>query len=203
MLKAPAQGSETRTRIVDAAIETLRQDGFGRTSARSIARRGGFNQALIFYHFGTVNDLLLTAIDHLGGDRRRAYEEAFDGLRDLVEVVGEARRLYGEDVESGHATVVAELFAASSGDPALGEQMLARMAPWLDFTEALIRRFTQRTPLAQLVDARAAAGAAIALYIGMDMLVHLESDRSRATAMFDACERLASTLAPILGGDSR
>jgi AcrR family transcriptional regulator len=203
VLKATAQGSATRERILDAAFETLRQEGFNRTSARAVARRGGFNQALIFYHFGTLTDLLLAALDRVGETRRQRYEEALGSLAPPLELAAKVRLLYAEDVDSGHATVVAELFAASTGNPELREQMVARMRPWLEFTERLIERITARSPFAALVDARAAAGAVLALYIGMDLLIHLDGDSSRATAMFDAGDRLAATLAPLFGGDSR
>jgi AcrR family transcriptional regulator len=201
VLKATAQGSATRDRILDAAFETLRQDGYSRTSARAIARRGDFNQALIFYHFGSLTDLLLAALDRVGAERRRRYEETLGALRSPLEVAAQARLLYAEDVESGHSTVVAELFAASSGNPELREQMVARMQPWLEFTERLLERFTSGSPFAALIDARAAAGAILSLYIGMDLLIHLDGDRSRGTAIFDAGDRLAATVAPLFGGE--
>jgi len=203
VLKATAQGEATRERILDAAFETLRREGFNRTSARAIARRGGFNQALVFYHFGGVTNLLLAAMDRVGETRRRRYEEVLGTLSTPLELVTQARRLYAEDIDSGHATVVAELFAASSGNVALREEMVARMKPWLEFTQRLIERFTAGSALAALVDAKAAAGGLLALYIGMDLLIHLDGDRSRATAMFDAGDLLAATLAPLFGGDQR
>ena len=51
----------TAQTIVKAALETLREEGFAGASSRAIARRGGFNQALIFYHFGSLANLLLEA----------------------------------------------------------------------------------------------------------------------------------------------
>jgi len=201
VLKATAQGSATRERILDAAFETLWREGYTRTSARVIARRGGFNQALIFYHFGSLTDLLLAAVDRVGEERRRRYQEALDPLKTPLELAAQTRLLYAEDVDSGHSTVVAELFAASSGNRELREQMVARMQPWLEFTQGLIERFMGGSPFAALVDARSAAGTVLALYIGMDLLIHLDGDRNRATAMFDAGDRLAATLGPIFGGD--
>jgi AcrR family transcriptional regulator len=203
VLKATAQGTATRERILDAAFETLREEGFNRTSARAIARRGRFNQALIFYHFGSLVDLLLAAMDRVAEERRRRYEEVLGSLRTPLELAAQARLLYAEDLGSGHSTVVAELFAASSGSPELREQMVARMRPWLEFTEQLIERFAAGSPFAALVDARAAAGGVLALYVGMDLLIHLDGDRTRATALFDAGDRLAATLAPLFGGDPR
>jgi AcrR family transcriptional regulator len=201
VLKATAQGSATRERILDAAFETLRQEGYNRTSARAIAGRGGFNQALIFYHFGSVTDLLLAALDRVGAERHRRYEEALGSLATPLQLAAQARLLYAEDVDSGHSTVLAELFAAGSGNPELREQMVGRMEPWLEFTERLIERFTADSPIAVLVDPRAAAGAILALYIGLDLLIHLDGDRARATALFDAGERLVATVAPLFGGD--
>ena len=200
MLKATAQGVATRGRILDSAFDTLREEGFSRTSARTVARRGGFNQALIFYHFGSLNGLLLAAMDRLGEERRRRYDEVLGSASGPVDFAAGARLLYAEDVDSGHSTVVAELFAASSGEPELRAEMLARMIPWLEFTEALIERFLAGSPFAALVDARSAAGAVLSLYLGLDLLIQLDGDRSRAEAMFDSGDRLASTLAPLFGG---
>jgi AcrR family transcriptional regulator len=203
MLKASAQGAATRGRILGAAFETVRRDGYANTSARAIARRGGFNQALIFYHFGDLNQLLLAALDRVGEERRQRYEEVLGSPADLLEFAARARSLYSEDVDTGHATVVAELFAASSGNPVLREHMLARMKSWLEFTEELIKRFLEGSPLAALIDPRAAAGAVLALYLGMDLLIHLDGDRSRATDLFDSGDRLAATLGPLFGGGAR
>ena len=52
-----------RGRIVDAAIQTLISCGYANTSARAIATTGGFSPALVFYHFGSVDALLLAVLD--------------------------------------------------------------------------------------------------------------------------------------------
>src|SRR6266581_1571812 len=48
------QEGGTKRRILDAALEALRTEGFAGATSRAIARIGGFNQALIFYHFGSL-----------------------------------------------------------------------------------------------------------------------------------------------------
>lgn len=200
MLKATAQKSAIRDRILDAAFETVRRDGYARTSARTIARSGSFNQALIFYHFGSVNDLLLASLDRVAEGRMDRYRQALTKASSLVELSHLARELYLEDVECGHSTVLAELFAASSGNAALRKQMLSRMQPWLEFTEDLVGRFLRGSALGSLVEPRAIAGAVLAMYIGVDVLLHLDGDRSRATAMFDLGDRLVATFGPLLEG---
>ena len=56
---------ETRRALVRGAIEALRDEGFSGASAREIARRAGCNQGLVFYHFGSVTNLLLAALDEV------------------------------------------------------------------------------------------------------------------------------------------
>ena len=68
-------GDETRSRILDAAIETLRTEGFLGTTARGIARAGDFNQALLFYHYGSVDEVLIAAIHRMSEERLVLYRE--------------------------------------------------------------------------------------------------------------------------------
>src|SRR5438045_5842115 len=39
----------TRDQILEAALKTLAEDGFAGATSRAIARRGKFNQALVYY----------------------------------------------------------------------------------------------------------------------------------------------------------
>jgi len=193
VLKARAQEpGETRLRIVEAAFETLRASGFAGTSARGIARTGGFNQALIFYHFGSVNDVLLAALDLSSERRMIRYRQALDGIEDLPRLLDAAASLYKEDAECGHTTVLAELFTAALAVPALAAQLKVRMEPWLSFTEELMRRFLGRLPISGPFELRAAAQATLAMYLGIDLLVHADGDRSRVDSMVEAARRLGA-----------
>ena len=67
--KPSTSGEETKARILAATLETLTEEGIVGTSARAIARTGDFNQALIFYHFGSVDDAIVAAVGQMS-DRR-------------------------------------------------------------------------------------------------------------------------------------
>src|ERR1700760_2201120 len=82
-----ARSSGTRTKLVDAAIETLRSDGYTGSSARAIAERAGLNQGLIFYHFGSVAGLLLAALDTVSDRRMAQYGAAVDKVGSPTELV--------------------------------------------------------------------------------------------------------------------
>ena len=68
------RGEETRRRILDAALEALRTRGFGGTSTRAIAEIGGFNPALTFYYFGSLQELLLSALEEASRGRLERWE---------------------------------------------------------------------------------------------------------------------------------
>ena len=83
-------GEETRDRIVEATLTVLKRHGYAGASARSIAAEGGFNQALIFYHFGSVRNLLLAALDRTSAERMAAYRAAAAGADDIPALVAVA-----------------------------------------------------------------------------------------------------------------
>src|SRR5437868_3468971 len=124
-----------KDRIAAAAFETLRTEGFAGASSRAIARRGGFNQALIFYHFGSLEALLLAALRRTSEERLARYRERVAesaAVEELVPVLGE---LHAEDRATGHMRVVAQMVAGSLNRPELARGMLASMEPWVDLAE--------------------------------------------------------------------
>lgn len=190
MLKAMDQPT-TKQKIVEAALQTLKDDGFAGTSARAIARRGDFNQALIFYHFGTLNDLLLAALDATSEARMDRYVRELELAKTLEEKLRAATELYREDLASGHITVLSEMIAGSLSRPDLGPEIVARLRPWVDFAERMITGALKGSFLHAMVDPKALAGAVVAMYIGVDLLSHLDGDRSRAEKLFVMVERVA------------
>src|SRR3984957_11235871 len=126
-MESDAALTGTKAKIAEAALQTLKSKGFAGASAREIARSGGFNQALIFYHFGSVQKLLLAALDVVSERRLEAYRETFERARTLPELAGRAREIYAEDLENGYVTVLGEMVAGGVSDPELGPEVVARM----------------------------------------------------------------------------
>jgi AcrR family transcriptional regulator len=190
------QGSQaTRQRIIDAALDTLKREGFAGASARTIADHGGFNQALIFYHFGTVNQLLLAALDETSQRRLAHYQAAVEQAKTLPELLHTAAGLYGEDLAAGHITVLTELIGASLAYPELRPEIAARVEPWVRFAEDVIVGAMAGGPLAELLPSRDAAFATVALYLGMQMLTHLSGDTTATESLFVTGQQVAALLA--------
>jgi AcrR family transcriptional regulator len=183
--------SGTKSKILEAALETLKAKGFAGSSAREIASAGGFNQALIFYHFGSVTSLLLAALDLVSARRLRAYEPAFEQAQTVSELARLAREIYAEDLENGYVTVLGEMVAGGVSNAELGGEVVARLQPWIDLVERKLRELLAGSPFESLVPPRDVAFAIIALYLGIDMLSHLEGDHARAESLLDLGVRYA------------
>ena len=195
--KQPRAG--TKAKIIEAALETLKARGFAGTSAREIASTGGFNQALIFYHFGSVQNLLLAGLDLVSERRLQAYGPAFTEAETLSELATLATEIYREDLQNGYVTVLVEMVAGAVSSPELGRAVAARIEPWLELVENKVRALVAGSLFGPLIPARDLAFAIVALYLGVDMLSHLEQDRARAESLLALGTRLAplaQTLVP-------
>jgi hypothetical protein len=72
--------------------------------------------------------------------------------------------------------------------------------------EGKLRALLAGSPLESMVPARDLAFAIIALYLGIDMLSHLDGDRDRAQSLLDLGVRaaaLAHALLPLRSPDAR
>jgi AcrR family transcriptional regulator len=193
------KSAQVRQALVTAAIDALREVGFAGASAREIAARAGCSQALVFYHFGSVTDLLLAALDEVSAARMGAYQVLLDQAGSVTGLVDSAREIFVADLDAGHVRVLVEMMTAAQAVPGLGPQVAARLAPWRDFAETAVRRALRRSPLARLLPAPEAAYAVVAGFLGLELLTSLDGDRSTALALFDRARSLARLL-DVTGG---
>jgi AcrR family transcriptional regulator len=66
------RSAATRTRLLDAAIESLVELGWAGTTTTVVAERAGVSRGAQLHHYPTRADLVLAAVDHLA--MRRAEE---------------------------------------------------------------------------------------------------------------------------------
>ena len=193
------RSAEVRSALVGAAIDALRETGFAGASAREIAGRAGVSQALVFYHFGSVNDLLLAALDEVSAVRMIAYRGLLEHATSVAALAESARSIFLGDLESGHVRVLVEMITGAQSVPGLGEQVAERLRPWRELAEEAMRRALGRSAAARLVPPADAARALVAGFFGLELLATLDGDREAALAVFDRAHSLARML-DVLGG---
>jgi AcrR family transcriptional regulator len=194
-----AQSADVRAALVTAAIDALREAGFAGASAREIAARAGYSQALVFYHFGSVNDLLLAALDEVSARRMVAYRGMLERATSVSALADSARSIFVEDLDAGYVRVLIEMITGAQAVPGLGDLVAERLRPWRDLAEDAVRRALGRSAAARLLPPAEAGHALVAGFLGLEMLASLDGDRSRAVAVFDRFRSLARML-DVLGG---
>src|SRR5258705_12501929 len=62
---------ETRRALLDAAVESLIEVGFARTTTLEVQRRADVSRGALLHHFPSKTELLVAAVDHLAEMRAR------------------------------------------------------------------------------------------------------------------------------------
>lgn len=197
----------TRERLMDAAVETLSTEGVAGTTARAIAERAGLNQALIFYHFGSVTNLLLEAFRRVSDAQAAKYRDAASNVSSLKDLVEIARLLHAEDMAGGTVAAVTQLMAASVSDPDAGSAIMDRFETWIQIVHDALDRALASSPLAVTIPTHEAAYAVAAMFLGIELMTRLDPSRSQADSLFammanaaQLIDQLGPAFAPMLPG---
>jgi AcrR family transcriptional regulator len=181
--------ADTRQRLIDGAIETIRTHGFTGTTARSIAATAGVNQALVFYHFGSVHDLLRTACVAATQARVTPFVERLDQITDLRQLLALGRELHTEERVHGNVMVLAQMLAGAQTDAKLAEATATALQLWITPIEHAMTRLLANSPVAELIDITGLARAVSAGFVGLELYEGV--DPTGAQTALDALDRLA------------
>ncbi len=196
--KSSASGDETKARIIEATLATLKAEGIVGTSARAIARTGDFNQALIFYHFGSVDELVVAAVAAMSSRRLENHRDKLEQAKSLPDLIRIARELHAHDSTNDNMTVLAQAFAGATGNTEMGPKLYAALEPWSQMVATTIEQVLVDSPVAETVPHRQIADAISALFLGIELLDDLDPNRGHADAMFDSLQSLAELLDDLL-----
>lgn len=185
------RGTRTRERLYVGALETLSADGYAGATARGVAARSDASQASIFYHFDSVDDLLLEAVGWSSERRLERYRERMDALTSIPEVMTTWRELHAEDVSVGHASALNALIAAAGHNDELGAQLLAVLEPWRAYVRETVTRVIDGSALGALIDPELASTTIVALFLGVEVLSRLDGE-DLAEPLFTQADRLAA-----------
>ncbi|MGY5126867.1 TetR/AcrR family transcriptional regulator [Streptomyces nigrescens] len=184
--------ADTRTKLLAGALRTLTEQGLAKTSARSIATTAGVNQALVFYHFGSVDELLAAACGYGAEQRVAHYRERFARVGSLAELLELGRELHAEERAAGHVAVLAQLLAGAQTQPRLVPATAAGLALWIEEIEQVLARVLAGTPIAAFVDVTGLSRALAAGFVGLELYEGV--DPEGAQGALDALEQLSGLI---------
>lgn len=195
--KTSKSGQETKDRIIDATLATIGSEGLVGTSARAIAKTGDFNQALIFYHFGSVDELLLAALERANVRRMARFDEQLRNVSSIAEFVTIARELHAGAYDTD-ASALSAIVAGWSMSSDLGARVLATLDPWNELVETSLRRLLEAHPLKDVLPVEQLAYSFGALFLGLEVMGRLDPSDERTDAAFAALFALATLADPLL-----
>lgn len=183
---------DTRTKLLAGALTTLAEHGITGASARTIAAAAGVNQALIFYHFGSVDELLAAACLHGAEQRVGVYRERLAEVRTIGELLEVARELHAAERDGGHVAVLGQLLAGARTQPRLAAATAAGLTLWTEEIDRVLARVLAGTPLTEFVDAAGLAKTVTAAFIGLELFEGV--DPAGAEHALAALDQLAALL---------
>ena len=196
------QGEDTRRKILQAAYTTLKSEGIKGVSARTIAKTGDFNQALIFYHFGSVNQLLVEAAKVSSKVQAELYRDSIEGVTELTDLVEVARSLHNRDADEGSVAVVTQLMAGAAYDQDMAREIMTSFEPWIELVEVALNQAVGDSPLAPMLPISEMAYGISALFLGVELMSQLDPERLDETKVFEMMGAVANMLENVLATGS-
>jgi len=134
------KGERRRYALVSAAAELLCQGGFEAVRHRAVARRAGLPLASTTYYFSSLDDLIASAVAHIG---------MLEVAQLRAEVAALSRRRRGPETT---ADLLVDLLVGSESDH-LTEQLISRYERYIACARQPALRDIQRRNLHHRVDA--------------------------------------------------
>ena len=135
------RGEATRELILDAAAELLRGEGSAATTTRAVAERAGVRLSLVHYHFGGKGALLAELLARENAKLLARQQALYAGPEPLAEKWRTACRYLRQDMRSGYARVLWELWATGLADEELAQRWRESMADWRTLLEDVAQRW--------------------------------------------------------------
>ncbi|OBI49370.1 TetR family transcriptional regulator [Mycobacterium kyorinense] len=139
------KGERRRYALISAAAELLCEGGFEAVRHRAVAQRAGLPLASTTYYFSCLDDLIASAVSHVG---------MLEVAQLRARVASLSRRRRGPETT---ADVLVDLLVGDDTGPRLIEQLISRYERYIACARLPALRDIQRRNLRQRVDAVADA----------------------------------------------
>jgi len=127
---SPARRQAT-TALLDAAETLLVEVGHAGVTVRALAERAGVNQGLVHYYFGSMEELLLQALERFTDRLIERQRALYAGPEPFIEKWRTAMRYLTDDLESGYQKVWLELQAMAWNHDGMRDRVRQVLYAWV------------------------------------------------------------------------
>lgn len=185
-------GVVTRDAILQATRQRLTEVGYANLNVRDIARAASVNHALIGYHFGGKQQLVLAVLDEANRQLLERQEGMYQATVAPSRQWQQACDFYEQDLKSGFVRLLMELMGASFHDLELRAGFVPRLLAWTRLIEEAASEFIDRAGLDLAVSPAAISAWISWFWIGMEasMVLGIDEKHGHQREALDAMNRL-------------
>jgi AcrR family transcriptional regulator len=182
---APARRTQAQrraaaqSRLLDAALECLVEEGFARFTTLSVCRRAGMSQGGLFRHFPTRDDLLAATLDHLIRQHVEAWEARFLQLSPSDRTAFAGLRLLSTVTTDPRLRAIFDVAAAARTDPVLRERLSLPLQEFMERMHSLARDLLGPAVPLEAGLFTTAIDLSLAAMLGLALLESADSDLER------------------------
>lgn len=184
--KARTSPDESRRLLIDATVKVLAREGFGGTSARTVATEAGSTNGLIFYHFGSMDGLLAATATEMSERRITRVKEALGGKNASTEWPFRLASAIRDEAHGEEGKAVVELLVGARTSPGLTAPIADAIDRSIQFATDEISAILGENPIVQLIPADLLAELATAAFFGLELFTQggrdVDIDRLARTA---------------------
>ena len=186
------RGDATKELILEAARESLREQGYSGTSIRAVAERAGVQLSLVHYHFGSKQSVLVAVLERENEKLLARQQALFAGPEPLSAKWRAACRFLEDDLESGYVRILWELWAAGLADEQLAARWRDATAGWRRLMAEVFEEWSREVGLELPISATAVATLVANLFQGLEVeiLAGVSEDEAPHLEVLEAVAQL-------------
>ncbi|NDW02013.1 MULTISPECIES: TetR/AcrR family transcriptional regulator [unclassified Salipiger] len=145
--RTQAERSETtRNQLCEAALETLSELGYVKTSTQEISRRAKVSRGALTHHFASRNELIIAAFEHLVTRWEAEWPFSLEGMvphlspEELIDV------LWDKLFDTGRYVASLEMMLAARIDDELGQGLRCVLDRWTSRRDRMIAQMLSLPP---------------------------------------------------------
>jgi AcrR family transcriptional regulator len=196
------RGDATKELILEAARQSLREQGYSGTSIRAVAERAGVQLSLVHYHFGSKQAMLVAVLERENATLLERQQELFSGPGPLSAKWRAACRFLEDDLESGYVRILWELWAAGLADEQLAARWRNATAGWRRLIAEVVEEWSREVGLELPISAAAVAALVANLFQGLEVEILAGVTEAEAPHL-EVLEAVAQLIERVEAGASR
>ena len=167
----------TKQKILAAAREVLKEQGFSGLSTRAVAEAAGTQMSQIRYHFGSKDGMVLALYEDMTEDLLARQTDVFDDpALPLSQKWALSCDFLDADFDSGDVRVLQELIAVGWSNSQIGDAVRQSLTRWRDLHVRLAEEFGEKIGGLGPFEAEDIAALVGAAFIGTETYLLLGSE---------------------------